>query len=108
MEVNSIADVKLIGRALNRGWLANNPEKLQEAVTTLFDIVQNGMDDEIRIKAFQALVKADATDLKREEVALKKQALDDARRFRLLELVRNLPPGVLAKLAPGDAGSAES
>lgn len=108
MEVNSIADVKLLGRALSRGWLNDKPEKLSEAVDTLLGIVRDGMDDEIRIKAFQALIQADKADLKREELALKKQAQDDAKRFRLLELVRNLPPGELAKLAPGNAGSAES
>jgi hypothetical protein len=85
--------------------LADNAEKLTEAVNTLLQIILTGIDEELKIKAFQALVQADKADLKREEVALKKQALDDARRFRLLEIVRTLPPGELAKLARSDAAS---
>ena len=108
MELNTLADVKLTGRALINGWLDKHPEKRDAAIASMFDVINNGQDDEVRIKAFQALVQADQADLKRTEVALKKQALDDAKRFRLLELLRHLPPGELAKITAANAGDSDS
>jgi hypothetical protein len=108
MQLDSLSDVKLIGRALTQGWLAGHEERKRAAINALFDVVENSVDEEMKIKAFTALVKADQADLKRKEVEIKKQAIDDAKRFRLLELVRNLPAGELAKLAPGDAGVADA
>ena len=107
MELNSLAEVKMVGKALAAGWLDGFEERRRKAVHDLFDVIENSGDEEMRIKAFTALVRADAADLKRQEVAIKKQAVDDARRLRLLELVKQLPPGVLARIAAGDAGIAE-
>jgi hypothetical protein len=105
--LQSLADVKMTGKALANGWLDGFEERRRKAVHDLFDVVENSADDEMRVKAFTALVKADATDLKRQEVAIKKQAVDDARRLRLLELVKHLPTGTLARLASGNAEPAE-
>jgi len=107
MELHSLADVKMIGKALAAGWLDGFEERRRKAVHDLFDVIENSGDEEMRIKAFTALIRADAADLKRQEVAIKKQAVDDARRLRLLELVKQLPPGVLARIAAGDAGVVE-
>jgi hypothetical protein len=105
MQLNTLADVKLVGRALTSGWLDNCKTKKRDAVNAMFEVVKSG-DDEMKVKAFQALTRADLADLKREEIAIKKQEVDDARRLRLLELLKHLPPGELAKLASGDAESA--
>ena len=107
MEIKTASDVKMIGKALTAGWLDGFEDRRRKAVHDLFDVVENSGDEEMRIKAFTALVRADAADLKRQEVAIKKQAVDDARRLRLLELVKQLPPGVLARIAAGDAAFTE-
>ena len=107
MELSSLAEVKMVGKALVAGWLDGFEERRRKAVHDLFDVIENSGDEEMRIKAFTALVRADAADLKRQEVAIKKQAVNDARRLRLLELVKQLPPGVLARIAAGDAAFTE-
>jgi hypothetical protein len=107
MEIKTASDINMVGKALAAGWLDGFEDRRRKAVHDLFDVVENSGDEEMRIKAFIALVRADAADLKRQEVAIKKQAVDDARRLRLLELVKQLPPGVLARIAAGDAAFAE-
>ena len=107
MEIKTASDVNMVGKALTAGWLDGFEDRRRKAVHDLFDVIENSGDEEMRIKAFTALVRADAADLKRQEVAIKKQAVDDARRLRLLELVKQLPPGVLARIAAGDAAFAE-
>ena len=107
MILDSIKDIRLTGRALVSGWLDNCTEKKTQAISTLFDLVQNG-NDEARVAAFKALVAADMADLKRSELELKKQALDDAKRLRLLELIKHLPPGAIAAILPGGAAIADS
>ena len=101
MRLDSIADVRMIGRALMSGWLDNCEQRKNQAVHDLFDVVENSQDDEMKVKAFTALVRAGDADRKREELALKKQALDEVRRLRLLELIKHIPPGTLAAIASG-------
>lgn len=108
VELNSLSDVKLVGRALTQGWLTDHAERRRSAINALFDVVENSGDEEMRIKAFSALVRADQVDLKREEVAIKKQVVDDSRRLRLLELLRQLPPGVLDQIASRDTRLVEA
>jgi hypothetical protein len=103
MCLDSIADVRMVGRALVSGWLDNCEQRKNQAVHDLFDVVENSIDDEMKIKAFTALVRAGDADRKREELTLKKQALDEVRRLRLLELIKHIPPGTLAAIASGHA-----
>ena len=103
MRPESIADVQMIGKALVSGWLDNCEQRKNQAVHDLFDVVENSPDDEMKVKAFTALVRAGDADRKREELALKKQALDEIRRLRLLELIKHIPPGTLAAIASGHA-----
>lgn len=107
MEIKTASDINMVGKALVAGWLDGFEERRRKAVHDLFDVIENSGDEEMRIKAFTALVRADAADLKRQEVAIKKQAVDDARRLKLLELVKQLPTGVLARIAAGDAAFTE-
>ena len=99
--MDSIADVRMVGRALMSGWLDNCEQRKNQAVHDLFDVVENSPDDEMKVKAFTALVRAGDADRKREELTLKKQALDEVRRLRLLELIKHIPPGTLAAIASG-------
>jgi hypothetical protein len=62
----------------------------------------------LKLKAFEALVRADQADLKREEVEIKKQAADDDKRLRLLAILQYLPPGAIGKLESGDEESADT
>ena len=107
MQIESIADVKLTGRALVAGWLDGCDEKRKAAVDALFDVIENSPDKELKLKAFEALIRADQADLKREEVALKKQEADDNKRLRLLEILQHLPPGAIGKIESGDEESAD-
>tara|TARA_R110000822_G_scaffold105309_1_gene232874 strand:+ start:98 stop:400 length:303 start_codon:yes stop_codon:yes gene_type:complete len=99
----------LTGRALIKGWLNGNgfEEKRKAAVESLFNVIENSVDEELKLKAFEALVKADQADLKREEVEIKKQAADDDKRLRLLEILQHLPPGAIGQIESGDEGTAD-
>ena len=102
MAIGSISDVKLVGRAL-KNWLKHDDPNRQKAVEAIYDVVINNADPEMKTAAFKALLQADAVDLKRQEVEIKKQAADDHKRLRLLEILRHLPPGELGKLTSGDS-----
>ena len=108
IESETISDVKMIGRALSQGWLTDRHDRKVRAVDALFDVIENSDDDKMRIEAFAALVRADAADLKREEVAIRKQVADDEKRLRLLELVKSLPAGTIDRIATRDAGTIDA
>lgn len=108
MDQDLLKTVKLTGKALASGWLEGFEERKRKAVHDLFDIVENSEDNELRVEAFKALVRAGDADAKRELIALKKQAMDEDRKLRLLELVKSLPDGVIARLAAGNEGTADS
>ena len=103
MQIDTLADVKLTGRALVSGWLNGCDEKRRAAVESLFRVIETSDDEELKLKAFEALVRADQADLKREEVEIKKQAADDDKRLRLLEILQHLPPGAIGQIESGDA-----
>lgn len=107
MQIDTLADVKLTGRALVSGWLNGCDEKRRSAVEALFRVIENSADEELKLKAFEALVRADQADLKREEVEIKKQAVDDDKRLRLLEILQHLPPGAIGQIESGDAESTD-
>ena len=104
MDIESIPDVKLVGRAL-KDWLRPDNPKRQQAVEALYDVVITNADPEMKSMAFRALLQADTVDLRRQELELKRQALDDAKRIRLLELIKQLPPRIIACLTSGDEAS---
>ena len=108
MPLESIADIRLTGRALVNGWLDGFEERKRRAVHDLFDVIEYSSDDETKVNAFNALVKAGNADAKREEVALKKQAMDDRRRLQLLGILKQLPAGELAKIASDHKVASES
>lgn len=97
--MQSLKEVKLVGRALVKGWLNDFEERKRKAVHDMFDVVENSTDEKMKVEAFSALVRAGEADRKRDELETKKQALDDAKRFRLLELLKHVPSGTLAEIA---------
>ena len=108
MELNSLSDVKLAGRALAAGWLNGHEEKRKRAVEAMLEVVVSGSDQKMKIEAFEALVRADQADLKREEVSIRKQEADDNKRLRYLEILQHLPPGEISKLTSGNAEDVEA
>lgn len=105
MDIETKSDVRLVGRAMTN-WLTVDDPKRQQAVDAIYDVVLNNPDPEMKAAAFKVLLQADAVDLKRQEVEIKKQAADDNKRLRLLEILRHLPPGELGKLASAHEGIA--
>ena len=103
--MQSLSDVKIVGRALVKGWLNDFDDRKRKAVQDMFDVVENSQDDKMKVEAFAALVRAGEADRKRDELELKKQALDDAKRFRLLELIKHVPLGTLAEIASGHSAA---
>ena len=99
MQIESRADIRLNGRALRGGWLDDLEDRKKQAAQSLFEIVETAQDPALKLEAFQALVRADQADLKREEVAIKRQEADDNRRLRLLEFARSLPVGEINRIA---------
>ena len=101
MRFESVRHIQLTGKALVQGWLDDFDERKRRAVHDLFDVVENSADEAMKVAAFTALVKAGEADRKRDELAIKKQALDEARRLRLLELIKHIDPGTLTAIASG-------
>ena len=99
MRIDTVNDVRLVGRALAEGWLNSDPKKKAAAVDAILQVVEESPDPEMQIKAFDVLVKADLADIRRSEMEIKKQVADDERRLRLLEIIEHLSPGEVAKLA---------
>lgn len=107
MQADSLADVQLIGRALSGGWLDETEEKKKQAIESLFSVIANNDNPAMKVKAFEALVRADLADIKRKELELRKQELDEANRLRLLAILQHLPAEELGRLTSGDTGSCE-
>jgi hypothetical protein len=81
------------------------PKKKAEAMRALMEVISL-RDPELTIEAIKVLIKADEANMKRQELGIKQQAVDDARRLQLLEIARHLPPGELARLASSYGGDA--
>lgn len=107
MQVETRNDLRLASVAVNT-WLQNDPTKRAEVIAAMFAMATTHPDEQLRLKAFELLLKADLVDLKRAEVELKQQAADDERRIRLLELIGRLPPGEVAQLAAIDTQTTDS
>ena len=97
LQVESLNDIRLAGRAMKEGWNVT-PEHKQEILSQLMGHLRDP-DPKYSIAAAKAIMAADALDAKREAINNAKAGGDDDRRLRLLELARRVPVGELAKLA---------
>ena len=97
MELNTIADIKLVGRAMREDW-PTPIETKQEAVNALMDVIRL-RDPELSIAAFTALVKADLANIKNAELEAKERERDEQRRLRILEFLRAIGPDEVGRLA---------
>lgn len=90
--LQSVNDVRLVGRALKEKWNVNR--------TKIKSALMNALaDPDLAIDAAKVLLLADALDVKREELEQKKEVKENEQRLRLLELARSVPASELARLA---------
>lgn len=91
MQIESNRDIRLVERAMRRGW--NVPDEVkEECISHLASIAAGAEKDSDRVAAIRALMVADSIDQKRE-------ASEHERRLQLLELARRIDPGALAEHA---------
>jgi hypothetical protein len=97
VELQSLADIKLVGRAFREDWPAT-AERKEEAIEALMDVIRL-RDPELTVAAFGALVKADAANVKRAELEAKERERDDKRKLRILEFLKSLGPDEVGRLS---------
>jgi len=91
LEIESNRDIRLVERAMRRGW--NVPDEIKgECIAHLAAIAAGAEKDSDRVAAIRALMVADSIDQKRE-------ASEHDRRLQLLELARRIDPRALAEHA---------
>lgn len=93
----------MVGRAIREGW---NVDKafLKEA---LIDVI-NLRDPELMLEATKLLILADGLDVKREELALKRETKENELRLKLLAIAGSVPIAELAELASSHGIAAKS
>lgn len=94
MVIESKKDIRLLSRAMREGWNVDR----KTVIAALMEIVEN-RDPELMLGAAELLLKADAIDVKREELESKKKTDDDEQRLRLLELAKSIPVADLTRIA---------
>lgn len=97
MEIQTVADIKMIGRAFREDWPTSIDRK-EEAVTALMNVFAL-RDPQLTIAAFEAFIKADTANIKRAELEAKEKERDDKRRLRILEFLKSLGPDEVGRLA---------
>jgi hypothetical protein len=87
----------MVGRAIREGWNVDK-EFLKEA---LIDVI-NLKDPELMLEATKLLILADGLDVKREELALKRETKENELKLKLLAIAGSVPIAELAALASGN------
>ena len=100
MEISTLADIKLAGRAINEDWPVNQ-ELRSEIVETLTEIVRSGVPD-FQLAASKVLLAADALNAKKREIERKRLEAEHARKLQLIEAAVKL--GIVGN-AGGSAGA---
>lgn len=88
MKIESLNDIRLVGRSIKEDWPVS-PEIKAEVVAALRDIVSSGVPDLI-IPASRVLMAGDALNQKRRALEEKKLALEQQRKLELIELAVKL------------------
>lgn len=103
MQLETIADIKLVGRAMNEGWPVSEEIK-KEVVAALRDIIGSG-DPDLIIPASRALMAADGLTQRERQAQEKKLDREHKRKLELIELAVKL--GIIAN-EPGAIGALDS
>ena len=88
IEICNVADIRLIGRAMNEDWPVFKEQK-ESIVEKLMTIVEHG-DPQLQIAASRALMMADALNQKRQAMQEKKLEQEQKRKLELIELAHKL------------------
>jgi hypothetical protein len=100
MELETIADIKLAGRAMNDDWPVS-PAMRQKVFDQLELVLTNG-DPELRVAASKVILAADLANLRKREAERKRNEAEHARKLQLIELAHKLG---LVKSDSGATGS---
>lgn len=103
MQMETIADIKLVGRAMNEGWPVSDEIKA-EVVEALRSIIGSG-DPDLIIPASRALMAADGLTQRERLAKEKKLDREHKRKIELIELAVKL--GIIAN-EPGSVGALDS
>lgn len=104
MEIESVADIKLAGRAINEDWPVFQDDKV-EIISQLMKLAKDTTEPELQIAACRTLMMADALNQKRHALREKKLALEHKRKLELIELAHKL--GIVGDVG-GTVGTVDS
>jgi hypothetical protein len=88
LELDSLADIKLAGRAVNGNWPVTQ-EMREDLLRQLREIAANGDPDE-KIAAIKVVLAADTLNAKKEAQQQKQIEAEHARKLQLIELAHKL------------------
>jgi hypothetical protein len=88
LNIESINDIRLVGRAMKEDWPVS-PEVKAEVVEALREIISSGIPDLV-IPASRALMAGDALNQRRRALEEKKLAAEQQRKLELIELAVKL------------------
>ena len=88
MEVKTLADLKLLHRAINGGWNVSDEMK-QRVVDQAANLVGDS-DPKIALLAMKVLISADSADDKKALAEQRRQEAEHARKLQLIELAVKL------------------
>ena len=101
MKLETIADIKLAGRAINEDWPVD-PELRESVISEMRNILTSGIPD-LSIAAAKVVLAADAINAKKREAEQRRLDAENARKLQLIELAVKLgitrPDGVAAGIA---------
>ena len=88
MEIKTLADLKLLHRAINGGWNVSDEMK-QRVVDQAANLVGDS-DPKIALLAMKVLISADSADDKKALAEQRRQEAEHARKLQLIELAVKL------------------
>ena len=90
-------ELRLYSRAIKEGWPVSQQQR-ESVLATAAQLLASG-DPKLIELAADIVFKAEAINIKREELEAKGRSSDEDRRLQLLTLAQRLPVGELARLA---------
>lgn len=105
MQLETVADIKLAGRAINEDWPVST-EHRKFLIEEMISIARGG-DPELSIAAAKVVLAADALNTKKQEAEQKRLNAENARKLQLIELAVKLgiarhdgePAGITDRIA---------
>ncbi len=104
VDINTVADVRLAGRAINDEWPVT-PEIRQQVVDRLVYLQEFAEKESVQIAAANALQAADALNIKKRAAEQRRLEAEHTRKVQLLDAAVKL--GLVKPIGPG-IGSVDS